>query len=311
MCVSSDHLQVSVPTRIGIAVAVGMSTLLAQAPREVPADMIRMLTTPNALESLGISSGCGNYSQRRETAESLVRLGDVALPDIERALESVEREGDASPFRMGSKWILQAYSRLVGPSAVPRLVRMLGSPQCSSFGRDIEEGIAVALGLSSYVVASTRPVQRLECDRIADPSDGLDRAIRAWVHKDRAELVASLGPAGGDSLKGWIARAGWRGLLRDWWPTTGEVWGVGYRFAVRPPPAADVDPTIPRYCSGSADSLDCEVICVDHQGRECGEVRVTFQRSSSRASGATAEFRVNNGDISELLRAVAACASRP
>ena len=99
---------------------------------------------------LGISS-CGQYGADREAAASLVALGARAVPEIERALDSIERLGGASEFALGSQWLVDAYAQIKGREAYSRLARF-----GTELGVDLGDAVALSLGLTSVVSASRR-----------------------------------------------------------------------------------------------------------------------------------------------------------
>ena len=66
---------------------------------------------------------------RRPDAKALVSLGMYAIPDLERALDSVEQTADRSPFAINAGWLALAYAKIEGPNAIARLRRMIDRPR--------------------------------------------------------------------------------------------------------------------------------------------------------------------------------------
>ena len=100
---------------------IGLCSWPAVAQTKSAAENIGRLTNPS--NTHGIIS-CGQIAEAEGLAAQLAALGPAALPDLERALDSIERERDRSPFNAGANWLLLAYAKAEGPRAVERLQRL-------------------------------------------------------------------------------------------------------------------------------------------------------------------------------------------
>jgi hypothetical protein len=169
----------------------------AGAQFQSPAELIRYMTQPAGEEDLLLSGTftCGslnkNGADARALAITLAKMGSPASTAIEEALDSI-LAGKSSPeakFKMG--WLLLAYARINGPSAYPRLHELIGNSDLAHFALGIDNSIALALGLTSYVSsfrAATYsgeppsheiPMRTIRCDRREEPRDALDAVILA------------------------------------------------------------------------------------------------------------------------------------
>lgn len=103
----------------------------------------------------GGSFSCGwgypEALESRKVADSLAKLGDSAVPDIERALDSIEQEGERSRFAPIASWLAYSYVKIKGPSAYPRLRTMIGDSKLDFLQYALSNCLSAAFGLTSYV----------------------------------------------------------------------------------------------------------------------------------------------------------------
>jgi hypothetical protein len=95
---------------------------VSQIPVESASDVVKFITRPSLEDLFG---GCGSISKYRAAAKSLERMGTSAIPDIEKALESIENYGLKSDFSNNVGWLLYAYAGLRRQAAYPRFRRMV------------------------------------------------------------------------------------------------------------------------------------------------------------------------------------------
>ncbi len=131
--------------------------------------------------------------QERQTAKELVQLGRTAVPDLERAFDSLERKGWESSLYENADWLFFAYARILGLAAVPRLQRMARNPKLADPRRGLDDALALALGLTSYVSPTHGPSASLVCGRDL-PRDALDKLVESLEHGDLPKLQETLGP---------------------------------------------------------------------------------------------------------------------
>ena len=137
----------------------------------------------------GLTS-CGQYDADRDAAVSLARLGADAVPEIERALDSIEQLGQTSEFALGSRWLIEVYAQLKGRSAHTRISRL-----STALNLNIDSATALSLGLTSFVSSSRELGTIIHCDRPGDPRDALDTFVVAWERGDHSWVEKSLGPS--------------------------------------------------------------------------------------------------------------------
>lgn len=289
-------------------------------PRErSPSDLIRLLTHQAGQprdSRRGAAFTCGSLlteaQKDRGIAARLVKLGAPSLPDIEGALDSVENGGPQSKFFTSSGWLLYAYARIKGPTAYPRLSRMIGKPQLGSLEYSLDVAVAVSLGLTSYVDSLRAPGPAILC-RAEEPRDALDRLVLAWLGGDRPAVEASLGPSANAALKSLLKGKTWAEVRADLWPhNCGPMTAAGYRFDVagrwaepeetlegeRPQPAVAA--------TAQAPTLDTQF--TNHSGVACGNHYVRFLGVSTVPNGPAVNYLVDNSNLADLLSMIASCA---
>jgi hypothetical protein len=141
-------------------------TATGQLKGNSPDDLISILTSRSVGE---LSLGCGMFSKYRSAAASLANAGPSVLPKIEKVLDSIEERGLHSPFVAGAGWMVNIYGCIRGRAAYPRLRRMIENPELAFFRRDLDDAIAQAFGLTSYVSASNVMLPVLDCNHPLEP----------------------------------------------------------------------------------------------------------------------------------------------
>lgn len=103
-----------------------------RAQGQSPSDLIRFLTYQSAGRAVPdtLTFSCGETEESREdlsAAKSLVRIGAPAVPDIDRALDAIDRADKGSSHNAGL--LLVAYGTIRGRAALPRLRAMIHNPK--------------------------------------------------------------------------------------------------------------------------------------------------------------------------------------
>jgi len=155
-----------------------------------PYDLIRFLSHQSDRPKCDLSDHlCGAEEARedREATALLVKAGAAALPDLERAMDSIEAYGLDSEYGwdLGNS-LFYAYAKIEGPAALPRLQRIIRNPALhpAVIGEDIDlfrldDNIALALGLTSYVSAVHRPLEY--SGRAPERAWDLRQFAAAWI----------------------------------------------------------------------------------------------------------------------------------
>jgi hypothetical protein len=240
--------------------------------------------------------------------QGLVKLGASAIPDIDAALDSIEKRGRDSEFLNGSDALLSAYARIKGPAAFPRLRQMRDDPILAD-GPALDNAASLSLGLTSYVrMNALRRMINVEflrgMRRAADGSgnrgfnlrEALDILISAWEKGDRALLEESLGPNARAALDSLLKDSTWDAMRAQLWHTTlSAKTAVGYRFGTgalkdQKPPGGALSP-------GNA---GVDTLFKDGSGKDCGTLRIQFVGP---------DLAIDNSDIGDLLRLISICAA--
>ncbi len=146
------------PLAVGVFFCPSRGT--SQTTRKTPAELVRSLSRDPRSPGDGFFS-CGIREEQRlerSIALELVAQDQAAVPELERALRSIERERDRSRFSANGGLLALAYAQIQEPAALPLLRRMLANPK--GIGVSwllLDDAVAVSLGITSYVSGSPIP----------------------------------------------------------------------------------------------------------------------------------------------------------
>ncbi|HEY1755347.1 MAG TPA: hypothetical protein VGG72_08115 [Bryobacteraceae bacterium] len=268
------------------------------------ADLIKFLTTPRPVDdpnsafviTCGVTESEMEANRKdREAAETLMRLGSAAVPDLERAMDSMGPN---------NSWLLlHVYARIQGPAGLPRLRAMAEGPNFAPLQYALADSLALSLGLTGYVAGSGDYPGTRTCGFLAQ-RDPLNQFILAWERND--PLQASLGPMAQSALDSLLQGRSWQDMRADLWRgKSGSGVAVGYHFDVdglRSPPEETLGDT--QYSEGNRLNFDSDVMTfTSASGADCGKYRLRF--SSAGIDG----YKIDNSDLEGLLRLIAACAA--
>lgn len=254
---------------------------------------------------------CGSLGQEaaagRNIAESLARLGPVAVPLIEDKLNLIESHGRQSGYATNAFWLLQAYAKIEKSAALPRLRRMMGSRSLGFLHYSLDAAAALSLGLTSYV--DSRRAPNPELCRTEEPRDTLDRLILALQNRDRRRLELTLGPIATAAFSAEFGEKTWRDLLPESMPRIGAPSiAVGYKFDIPgrwSEPPETLEPVV-KPAAGSSGRHEIETRFENAAGKECEGFRITFVANPVIDQGG---FLIDNQDIGDLLRLLATCSA--
>ena len=290
----------------------------------------------------------GEDRDDRAIARSLVEAGFSAVPAIEDGLDSFKAHGQQSAVASKVDWLLLAYAQIRGASAFSRISGMIGDTNLVDHAIGLDNSVAVALGLTSYVssfrgmgevfhqctiprstgvtlsptpcVAPSREIPMehdLRCNRGHEPKDALDKFIFAWEMGDRLLLETSLGPAARGAFDQLLKYQSWTKVRAQFWHATirGGVVGIGYRFAVAGR-WAEPEETLreERGTSGAEETPRDPVIetfLKNRSGKDCGRIRLPFSETPRIASfpEGPVKYSINTSNLTDLLRLVSSCAT--
>jgi hypothetical protein len=260
---------------------------------------------------------CGQVNGNLAAARSLVKFGDSAVPAIEKELDSIEVNGD----KWGAAhWLLLAYSKIKGVTAYPRLQRMNSDNKLDFLRGDVDDAIALSLGLTSYVSSEFLPGRAFHCARGDEPRDALDLLILAWERNDREWLQTCLGPHGKTALTSLSTGRPWAETRSDLWRgASNRRVAVGYHFAVEWPDPEETlgDGRSNSYASsGRSDAAmkesvrpEIETAFESGVGNICGTFQVRFLKIQTGAPPSYLTYLVDNSDLVDLFRLISSCAS--
>src|SRR5579864_1113373 len=211
-----------------------MSSAFGQTEPQSPAELIKYLTYQSDRPfALDCGTDLAEARHQRALTRSLVKMRTSAVPAIEEAIDSFEARGEKSAVGLHVGWLLFAYAEIEGPAAYPRLHRLIRNRPLGSFTIVVDNSMALAFGLTSYVSSSrtTLPAAIFRCDRFEEPRDALDTMILAWEKDDAESLKATLGPTASSALTELLKGRTWADLRSTLWHDGSQKGtAVGYRF---------------------------------------------------------------------------------
>ncbi len=299
---------------LGIALLVAPCALGQLSTKSV-SELIASLTSTEQQQNtngahIGIA-GCGitqEVLRERSVARELARRGEAAVPELDRVLGSIEKDGEDSPFFDRSGWFLFAYARAQGPASVSRLVRMLRSPKLDSLHISLDRATALSLGITSYVSSGRESGQMFICRR-PEPKDALDQFLLALERGDRTELETSLGPEARMALDRLLGGTSWKAVREELWPAPpGGQGATGYRFNIRGR-WSEPEETLEENRGDGDDPLTEPEVALDTQFKtgslkDCAKYVVKFSKVSEFGRS---KYLVDNTNLGDLISSVAVC----
>jgi hypothetical protein len=262
------------------------------------------------------------YYDDRGTAKAISDLGSAAVPEIERALASVEAEGANSAYYKNSGWLLLAYARTLGPLAGTRLRSMTRLAKFSDLSQSLDQAMALSLNLTSYVSGFdelSRPAKQKVYDGVDvdGPRWSLDPILRHWERGHLFDLSA-YGPLARSAMLALLSRRSRNDIKSQLWPgNAGIEASIGYRFRDvgmwAEPSETLADKS--EYWPPLADEYDIVTDFTDGYGKPCGSHRIKFL--TKRATGSSNDdpyaaraYMLNEPDMEGLIGVVGACVSQ-
>ena len=255
--------------------------------------------------------GCGitqEVLRERLVARELASRGKATVPELDRVLGSIERDGLDSPFFDRGGWFLFAYARAQGPDSVSRLTRMIRSPKLDSLHISLDRAIALSLGLTSYVSSGREAGPLIICRR-QEPKDALDELLLALERRDGSELESSLGPEARMALDRLLEGKSREAIYQELWPAIRDgSSAVGYLFDIRGRWSEPEETLEENRDDGDAPTTAAEV-ALDTQfktskGKDCAKYLVGFKKISQLGR---ARYLVNNTNLGDLIRSINIC----
>jgi len=252
----------------------------------------------------------------RAAANSLVALGSKAMGDLDMAFDEIERRGEESPLARNAKWLLLAYATIRGPESYQRLRAMIDNPRLRFLDRDLDNSLAVALGLTSYVSAARLDYPFVCCE---EPRQSLDRLILAWMQGDRLSMEGELGSSARLALGLLLANRSWPDMRAEVWQgVPGPESAVGFRFE-NPGDWSRPEDTLDKALRDRRRTVHLDKIpkqprlvteFVDRAGNDCTRLEIRFVEVPTDRGSILVKYVVDERDLEGLLRTISRCALR-
>ena len=298
-----------------------------QTQDQSPAELIRYLTyqsgrEPGYLQKYGVFT-CGSFltevREDQKASDSLVKLGPSAIPELEGALDSIEKQGEDSLFAIKAGSLLHAYAKIEGTAALPRIRRMAGNPKVHLAVQQIslDQSFAVALGLTSYVSGSREILagRNITCGRVLGPQYFLDQLILGWERNDRPSVEAYLGPNARAALKLLLNGRSWAAMRANFWHgKSGSGLAVGYKLENSGKWWPEFERALedqdeqPVGRTRIPENFELDALLKDSSGGDCGRRSVKFLRTHGE-SIFDEKFVIDNSDLGDLLGSFSSCAT--
>lgn len=278
-----------------------------QTTEPISADLFAQLAHPTEADEMGISP-CSAERRYGSLVEALASEGIRRLPEVERALQSIEDEGTASEFATNGQWMARVYAKILGAEALPRLRRMAGDPKLAGLQLHLDAAMATSLGLNAMVSTSATVGRRFPCNGTVDLSSALDPFLAAWQKNDAGAFERSLGPQTRRSLELLLADRSWAEFRAEFRPAQARPGAVGYRLRDSgPAPGRPFTDSLT--ARGSQDAgPHRNVVMVeftDAFGANCGMKRLEFSKVAG--AGSLDPSFVEVPELGEVLRMIWAC----
>lgn len=186
-------------------------------------------------------------------------------------------------------------------------------------GWDLDNAVALSLGLRSYVSASREPGV-IVCRR-GEPGDALDQLILAWSRNDRPQFEAKLGPNARAGLRSLLKGTSWAGLRSKFLSGMSRGnFAVGFRFDIQGPWSEPEETLAPKtnFDASLLNSarLTLHTLFTSRSGVSCGQYQVKFLgRTDGTVIGSGPStpntYLVDNSDLAGLLSLIGTCAASP
>jgi hypothetical protein len=299
-----------------VAGLLSVANTSGQSRPQSPSDLVGYLSGESGSEWPHSKrfNGCADPHEEREAANSLVALGVSAIPDIESAFGHRRLLGQRRKPSYYSRWLFFAYARIKGPTAYSLLRSMIGNPAYSVLRRDLDNAVAIAFGLTSYMSGVRAPGAFITCT-VTEPRSTLDDLILAWERNDRSGLQAQLGPNARAALDALAAAQSWVELRTRLWRATPDTdVAVGYRFDISngwSKPWETLDQTVTdarKFVTLDQIPPDAELQTqfTDRVGHECGRRSIRFVRTEANFKTI---YLVDDPNLEDILTMIAACAT--
>jgi hypothetical protein len=302
---------------LGLAVttAVGPGThWQSTAPSSTPDQIIADLLKSNA--NVRGAFTCGSLRAHAADDQSrlldLVKLGKTALPAVRDSLASIEAQGSRSRFAVLTIQLSYAYAKMAGQAAYPVLLSLGEKGPRQSIQNGLDDAIALALGLTSYVHVS-RLQGQIICQS-PSPRYALDAAVIAWEQSDQKSIEALLGQDSRAALTRLLKNRSWAQVRASLSPAEiPEHAAVGYKLVVPgrwSEPEVTLDDT--RQVLGEEGAQlpkqpMVEVNFVDRAGKACGNETIRFMLQTGGAGGP--RYVIDDPKLETILHLVSDCAS--
>jgi hypothetical protein len=278
-------------------------------------ELVRSLTYQNGrIDRWGTKRGlfdcagaAGEAKEDRSYVDALVGEPGVALRPLEDGLSSIQSQGARSAFATNAPWLLYAYGQIAGTAGSARLREMSGRAELGFLQNGLDDSIAAAMGLTSYLSPSHVPLADVGC-RAPEAEDALDRFVVFWLKGDLESLKSELGPNAARDLDSAVTSGEWKRLRVDLAPSAATAHlAVGYRTGTG---EAWLRPRLVRgeaVRHEVADRTALRVGLTDSAGGACGAIIVEI--TSEAVPGRRVRYRVDGGNVLAIMRLLSACAS--
>lgn len=165
--------------------------------QKVLSELTKIDSPGTALLDLGILD-CGSMNrvnrQRRNLARQIVNMGPSAAPDLETYMRTALLDAKEKHSMDRSRWVFYAYAELLRDRSLPLLREILDGHNDYQNRVVLEESIAIALNVTSFLIVSHEQPKQISCSPVGGSRYTLDSVIKALANGNFASVSEHLTP---------------------------------------------------------------------------------------------------------------------
>ena len=266
---------------------------------------------------------CGIEKRNRLSASLMADRGEDSLPFLETALLDLESAGTRSQYFMNASWVFMTLAKIQGPSSLVRLRRLMNTTQYHQ--GSLDAAAALALGITSYISVSSRPIPGGTCTKFGEPRFTLSRIALGCQRFDRAIIESALGDKGKTALKSLLrgksledvigkkikldaqAAIGIKLIAPDEWSEPIEP--LKSPKVLEQPFETSLETQLPSVFSDGS-RVFLRTLLSDRWGRPCTTISVELSENPLYSVQSPLKYLVDNANLEEIVVHLVSCSGR-
>lgn len=270
-------------------------------------------------------ASCGIDNRNRLIASTIADLGKVSLPFLEKVLSDLETAGVKSRYFMNARWVYIAFARIQGPSSFGRLRQLMNTTEHHQ--ESLDDAVALALGITSYVSARSREPAGRTCNRVGEPRFAMNRIALGCQQADLSMIQSALSDKGKAALAALLRTKTLRQVMdRSGKITPGVDAAVGFKFSapdefsepIEPLKAPQIlqqpfqtsDEMTPIRMLTESMPMTLSALLFDRLGNRCKTIVIQFSENPSFSINSPILYLIDDTNLDDLLGRLAYCSSK-